>query len=270
MIIAGGSLYYYVLSPGATYSYELWKISPSFEATLVSQQQSTGRIRHAVLAGNETSVVFGVVHDGFELAEIWKAGVATGDIIPLIEFTDSISASYDQRQYAVTSEKMLFIARDRIARSPFTVTGTELWISDFTKAGTRLAVDFNEGSDGGVPSDNLIALNEASVMLTANYKRKNTTAPYVYEPWVSDGSAIGTVGLVDPETRDARRNIRIYPNPASGSITVEGFGEKGVLTDIAGQKLMDINGDGTIDISALPAGIYFIRGTLHTAKLIKI
>ena len=61
-------------------------------------------------------------------------------------------------------------------------------------------------------------------------------------------------------------NIRVYPNPAKGSIMVEGEGLL-VVTNILGQPVLteEVKGKATI---ALPHGIYFVRFGKTTRKIV--
>ena len=62
------------------------------------------------------------------------------------------------------------------------------------------------------------------------------------------------------------RSVRVYPNPAKGSIMVEGDGLL-VVTNILGQPVLteDVKGKTTI---ALPHGIYFVRFGETTRKIV--
>ena len=72
----------------------------------------------------------------------------------------------------------------------------------------------------------------------------------------------------------------IYPNPASGTITIEYFqftgSEETMISDITGKSLLHNKLSGIIsiiDISSLSSGIYFIKVITHervyVQKLIK-
>ena len=59
-------------------------------------------------------------------------------------------------------------------------------------------------------------------------------------------------------------SVRVYPNPATESVTVEAEGLKAVeVTDING-RVMSMSKAATIDVSNLPKGTYFLRITTET------
>ena len=84
----------------------------------------------------------------------------------------------------------------------------------------------------------------------------------------------GTIGIDEINTH----NIRLYPNPASSQINVEGIGMIRVtITDIMGRTVIDIpaNGDKlSINVGSLPKGVYFLQtrgdnGDSTTHKFVK-
>jgi hypothetical protein len=73
--------------------------------------------------------------------------------------------------------------------------------------------------------------------------------------------------------------IALYPNPTSGEFQIKSsknqiLNGKLEITDLLGNKIMDVNqAPGTmhleLDISHLPAGIYFIRINLESQAIVK-
>ena len=59
--------------------------------------------------------------------------------------------------------------------------------------------------------------------------------------------------------------ISIYPNPASGLLHIESISNDIVITDLLGRtRMRAVAGDGAIDVSGLPQGVYSISdGTLR-------
>ncbi|NJL27014.1 MAG: hypothetical protein HC897_03585 [Thermoanaerobaculia bacterium] len=69
-------------------------------------------------------------------------------------------------------------------------TGTELWTSDGTAAGTRLVRDLWPGPAEALPNA-LLPLGDGRVVFSANDGESG------FEPWVSDGTADGTLRIDD-------------------------------------------------------------------------
>lgn len=65
-------------------------------------------------------------------------------------------------------------------------------------------------------------------------------------------------------------SFRVYPNPATTVVTVEGHGLV-TLTDLAGRSIesREVNGTAHIDLSALPAGVYLLRSGNVTRRVVK-
>lgn len=64
------------------------------------------------------------------------------------------------------------------------------------------------------------------------------------------------------------RTFKVYPNPASETVTVEGEGEIEIV-DIAGRTVVrsECHGATQIDISQLPKGVYYVKN--NKAKIVK-
>ncbi len=72
----------------------------------------------------------------------------------------------------------------------------------------------------------------------------------------------------------ATQQVRVYPNPTRGIVTVElGNGTDIDLYDIRGNKVLsrcNANGIVTLDISALPQGVYILRCGATVSRLVKL
>lgn len=67
----------------------------------------------------------------------------------------------------------------------------------------------------------------------------------------------GAAVLASLTSLEKNQMLTIYPNPTNGSITIDGKKTNGILTDINGKKLLDINSDN-ISLENLKSGIYFL------------
>jgi ELWxxDGT repeat protein len=77
------------------------------------------------------------------------------------------------------------------------VNGTELWMSDGTKAGTKMVKDINTSTATASSSPSYFAAVAGKLVFRANDGKNGT------ELWVSDGTAAGTVMLMDINTTSA-------------------------------------------------------------------
>jgi hypothetical protein len=97
--------------------------------------------------------------------------------------------------------------------------------------------------------------------ISAIYDRK----PYVFRYHAPQTSTVANAPYANA--------LSLFPNPARDVLHVEGSGTVQVL-DALGRAYTVPNHDGTLDISALPAGVYYVsderaeRGKLH-AKFVK-
>ena len=77
------------------------------------------------------------------------------------------------------------------------------------------------------------------------------------------------------EINQVGQSEQLYPNPASSSITITSFdaGSTVHLLDILGRELMyevvPASGSLTLDVSSLPAGLYYVSDGNTRAKFVK-
>ena len=76
-------------------------------------------------------------------------------------------------------------------------------------------------------------------------------------------------GVAIREVPSSNAELCVHPNPATGRIAVSGLGKDTpmVLCDLYGREVL--RGRGTLDISALPQGVYVLRVGAASAKIIK-
>jgi hypothetical protein len=88
------------------------------------------------------------------------------------------------------------------------------------------------------------------------------------DPTASFSENCSAVGLLDNNQSTA---ILAYPNPTTGSIYLSAHGNI-TLSDLSGKLLLEEKNTNQLDISTLPAGMYFLNvgeNNQHTFKVIK-
>lgn len=76
------------------------------------------------------------------------------------------------------------------------------------------------------------------------------------------------------ESADKPTHLKVSPNPAKETVTIEGIGKEPqtlTLYTINGNKVMcrECTDGSTLDISSLPQGIYIVKTGTNTAKIVK-
>ncbi|RLD62089.1 MAG: hypothetical protein DRJ05_01190 [Bacteroidetes bacterium] len=69
-----------------------------------------------------------------------------------------------------------------------------------------------------------------------------------------------------PENKIDRH--KVFPNPVTDILTIEGFNGKGVIFNINGKKVMDVN-SSVFDVSDLPKGMYIFKSNNLNTHFIK-
>lgn len=70
-------------------------------------------------------------------------------------------------------------------------------------------------------------------------------------------------------SKAVQTSLQVYPNPATEKLTVSGLNGKAIVYDITGKQQLEITSDGELSTAHLPAGIYFLRSTNETVKIVK-
>jgi len=74
-----------------------------------------------------------------------------------------------------------------------------------------------------------------------------------------------TTSTLGTNENELSTQIKIYPNPASKTVFIEGIKDKNTMADITnaeGRKVVEkakIESDNSLNISGIPAGVYFIH-----------
>ncbi len=205
----------------------LKELNPGFVGTYAR----SGSPRHFASLGDGRVAFF--ADDGVVGSELWVTdGTTAGttlvrDIVP--------GASYPSVYGAVGLEngRAVFGMNDRTG-----TTGTELWVTDGTTAGTSLLKDIRPGSAGSSIA-NLTFIGNGRAMFDANDGVTGT------EVWVTDGTAAGTFRIADIN--------KISSSSSPGSMAVFQTNDPPVLTTpIADQS---VNEDAGLSFT-LPANTF--------------
>ncbi|HYV92718.1 MAG TPA: LamG-like jellyroll fold domain-containing protein [Chitinophagales bacterium] len=110
-------------------------------------------------------------------------------------------------------------------------------------------------------------------------KTKCTAEPVVYSPWSSSVSFNTTMKL-EEMTEKEEATLHIFPNPASGNVSVEIDNSSAInivmIQDLVGRILLeknfykDANDKVKMDVSTLQAGVYFLTTLTNEGRRTKI
>ena len=162
--------------------------------------------------------------------------------------------------FAVLNNVAYFGANDGIS-------GTELWRSDGTRAGTSLVKDIIPGSDSGGAVNGIIAAN--GLLYFSAFTSINGR-----EPWVSDGTESGTHLLKDINTGFYDSNPNQFVN-ANGTVffSTSTYGYNNQLwktdgTEVGTMLVKDLQQEGIgsniFELTAVNNVVYFIAYSYYT------
>ncbi|HEY2354847.1 MAG TPA: ELWxxDGT repeat protein [Gaiellaceae bacterium] len=184
---------YFSANDGST-GPELWKSDGTAAGTVRVKDIRPGpggSLRYGAQFTNVNGTLFFTADDGTAGAELWKSDGTTAGTV-LVKDIHPGDASYNYGSYPSSltnvNGTLFFAATDG-------TTGTELWKSDGTAAGTVQVKDINPGSGSSIGGGrgygtSLLNVN-GTLFFTANDGTTGT------ELWKSDGTDAGTVQVSD-------------------------------------------------------------------------
>ena len=165
----------------------------------------------------------------------------------------------------------------------FVVTENRDLIANFEEIATYEITTSSNPEEGGTTSGGGVFEYGTSVTVSAL-----ANAGYSFVNWTEDGTEVSNdteYTFVAIENRNIVANfdyemavadiennrVKIYPNPVTGLLTIKGISLKTelIITNTYGEivfKTVTKNNELTIDVSELPAGMYFINGQKFIKK----
>ncbi len=138
-----------------------------------------------------------------------------------------------------------------------------------TNAGAGI-LKANAGSIGSWEKFEWVENGDGSVSLRAQVNGKLVTAENAgNNPLIANRNNVGLWEKFDvlvisgarEEVQETATSLRVYPNPASDLLLVDGLLEKQVMsiTNLLGAEVMQVETSGKIEVESLPSGIYLLR-----------
>lgn len=152
------------------------------------------------------------------------------------------------------------------------------WTSLFNKAGTTLSYGRVSGDADvwGYFPDSMSEWHTETIPL-GNYANKDIMIRFKdindsgNNLFLDEITVSNSISLATSEIN--KDGIKVYPNPTTDKVMVTGLAKgTGIsLYNVAGQKILNTitNGDTVIDMSGLVQGLYFIKTTKASVKIIK-
>ena len=133
-----------------------------------------------------SKIIF-TANDGLS-SDLWQTDGTEAGTVKLKDYSpgDNTFGTSGERGSALYKGKMYFYASE-------STTGTEVWSTDGTEAGTTLLIDANPAAASSIPTiqQSLTFLQDSNFLYFVT--RANTTAPY--HVWRTDGTTTGTIQL---------------------------------------------------------------------------
>ncbi|WP_198664931.1 ELWxxDGT repeat protein [Lewinella sp. IMCC34191] len=188
------------------------------------------------------NLLYFTAHNGKDGFELWKTdGTAAGTV--MVKDIHAGERSSLPSSLVAIGDTLFFQAYDA-------EHGFELWTSDGTAAGTRLAADIIPGPESSFPS--------RMTMLDGQLYFMAYTVDSGRQIWKFDPAKSTTTTVsVDPDQLTAS----VFPNPTTGIFYLPELagGHQVDIYNTAGRLIRSVEVETEINISDLPAGLYFCK-----------
>ena len=195
MTVYNGWVYFQAFT--STTGGELWRTDGTAANTTLVKDLVPGTSGPYVLNGfpEQLTVMNGKLlfsaFSGTAGRELWSSDGTAANTLPLGDFN---TTPYGGQTEDFSPRSFMVLGSRAIFNGTGTGTGSELWVTDGTAAGTTLLKDLYPGDSGGYPnSSNPVGLTliDGKVYFFAYVGATG------YEPWVTDGTEAGTIPLGD-------------------------------------------------------------------------
>jgi ELWxxDGT repeat protein len=250
-LVGAGNTLYFVADDGVSGT-ELWKSDGTAAGTVRVKDVFAGSgssSPHSLINLNGT-LFFGA-NDGVSGKELWKSnGTATGTV-RVRDINPGPSDGFVQDPYNSSEPKVLngvlyFVGNDG-------VTGSDIWKSNGTEAGTVLAVDVEDAPR------NLASAN--GTLYFSGFRSLGEDWWGDYELWKSDGTQTGTIMVKDIESGFSTYIERFESSDPSGMINVNGTVFFAASSGYEGRELWKTDGTeaGTVLVKDLLPETVWVR-----------
>lgn len=203
-----------------------------FEDTIIVQTADSTTATIATMPGcdnGRTATIEATANEGFRFV-MWSDSVADNPRTLVVSHDTMLTALFDTLYVTLTlnSNNSDWGTVDGGGEYAY---GKEALVSATAAEGYR----FVNWSDGSEENHRVLVVTE-DMVLTANF-----------------AEGVGIHGAYGGA-------VRLFPNPTNGLLSVEGEGVSLVeVYDMASRRMLAAEGAGSIDLTALPDGVYYVR-----------
>jgi ELWxxDGT repeat protein len=135
-------------------------------------------------------------------SELWVSDGTSGGTNRVIDLVTGVTGSFPE-QFLVVDSTLFFVAQGQVGSSR---SGTELFTTDLTEAGTRIVRDIGPGSASSFPQQ--LTLFDDRLFFTIETDFDGSAGNGPTQLWVSDGSEAGTQPLLAMTPSDPQAGPR--------------------------------------------------------------